>query len=132
MDDIRGIGFTLAYVSLITMLKFLEFHSAAIQAACSALGLIGLAVYTCLTSSIRKATVRQAKASQRPLIVFELVSDKESKWLIYNRGNGPALHVYWKIGHANDKQNWHNLGALAVNDWSDLPDQSNPRLLTMP
>jgi hypothetical protein len=66
------------------------------------------------------------------LIVLEQVSENEPRWLAYNKGNGPALHLYWKIGITNEKQGWYKLGALAVNDWSDLPDQSGARLLVMP
>jgi hypothetical protein len=113
------------------MIQFFDCHSAAIQAMCSVLGLIGLVVYTYLTSSIRRATVRQAKASQRPLIVIDL-GKEESKWLMYNKGSGPALQLYWKVSHINDNHGWNKLGALAVGDFSDIASQDDGVLLEIP
>jgi hypothetical protein len=128
---------------------FLDAHSAAIQSVCAIVGLIVVICYTCFTWSIRQATVRQATAAQRPLLVLEWdetaeeesdgeggPSNKTSAVYIENKGNGPALGVFWKIDQRNEVNGkdrpWHELGALAVGDWSDLPNDTEPELPIVP
>ena len=44
--------------------------------------------------------------------------------------------VFWKIDQRNEVSGqdrlWHELGALAVGDWSDLPNETEPRLPLVP
>jgi hypothetical protein len=102
-------------------------NSSAIQAICAILGLIGLIWYAWLTRGIHNTAIRQATASQRPLIVF-LQPDETygTGHYIRNMGNGPALGLAWKIGERNERdgiqKHWSRIGSLAVGDWSDLPN----------
>jgi hypothetical protein len=121
---------------------FLDTHSGTVQSLCSIAALVVVIVYTYFTWRIRQATVRQYVASQRPLLVLEWdeINEEESDgdgdgdgdasnttYAVYieNKGNGPALGVFWKIDQRNEVSGqdrpWHELGALAVGDWSDLP-----------
>jgi hypothetical protein len=116
---------------------FLDTHSGAIQSICAITALIGLVCYTCFTWTIRQATVRQVTASQRPLLVLDKdETPNTNSFYIENKGNGPALGIAWKVGQRNEAnghhKHWHHIGALAVNDWSDLPSETNPELLIIP
>lgn len=110
---------------------WLDLHSGAVQALCGVLGLVGLAIYTFLTYGIRKESMRQALGAQRPLLVFDNLNDN-GHWRLLNRGVGPALRVRWKVGKMNHPGNWHNIGAIAVDDWSDLSSEESGALLSMP
>jgi hypothetical protein len=106
-------------------------HANAIQSLCSVLGLAAVCVYTYLTLKIRRTATDQMQASQRPLLVVD--EDKKSKkWIIKNKGNGPALDIYWKTGSVNSTIGWTDIGALAVGDWSDLPNSHRAELQTIP
>jgi hypothetical protein len=125
---------------------FLDAHSGTVQSLCAIAALVVVIVYTYFTWRIRQAAVRQYVASQRPLVVLQLVESEETQTggdpsetdrsaYIENKGNGPALGVFWKIDQRNEvsvHRPWYELGALAVGDWSDLPNETRPELLIVP
>ena len=106
-------------------------NAGAVQAICSILGIIGLAIYCFLTHGIRVATVAQQKASQAPMLMFFKDEGKwdagQTSWAIKNYGVGPAVNIWWKLGSANERsKGWYELGALGAGDESDLPHSSYP------
>lgn len=124
---------------------FLDTHSGAVQSVCAIAALVVVIAYTCFTWTIRQATVRQAIAAQRPLLVLEWEDNEEmeadaeprNENVVYieNRGNGPALGVFWRFDERRlpgENQQWHEIGALAVGDWSDLPNETEPELYAVP
>lgn len=115
---------------------WLDQHAAAVQALCAMLGVLGLFVYTYLTWELRSTSIRQATASQRPLLVLLEPDEVSPGHFIRNMGSGPAVRIAWKVGIDNDREwkVWNNVGVLAVSDWSNLPhwDQKEPRLIKIP
>src|ERR1700722_12707198 len=123
---------------------FLDAHSGAIQSLCAIAALVLVGFYTVFTWTIRQATVRLETASQRPLLVLEFeVARRDSAgiataWDVYieNKGNGPALGVFWKVDEHNATGSaphlWHEIGAIAVGDWSDLPSDTEAEIDKVP
>ena len=110
-------------------MSWLDQHAAAVQAICAVLGIIGLICYCYLTWELRSTAIRQATASQRPLLVlFKPDEDVSSGHFIRNMGNGPAMDIYWKVGITNVRDNsetiWNLVGTVAASDRSDLPNWS--------
>ena len=116
-------------------MSWLDQHAAAVQAICAVLGIIGLFWYTYLTRELRSTGIRQATASQRPLLVlFKPDKDVSPGHFIRNMGNGPAIGINWKVGNDNSDRIWNLVGSLAISDWSDLPNWNGKesQLMTMP
>jgi hypothetical protein len=111
-------------------------NAAAIQAICACFGLIGLAVYCVLTYKIHQAAIRQANAAMRPFVVIDKMNEKDVSdfrlsllpisekeiIVIRNLGTGPAIGIKWlrdaSLCDSANKQDWMELGDLAVGDWS--------------
>jgi hypothetical protein len=89
-----------------------------IQAVCSICGLGGLIWYTTETRRIRLATINQMRAAQRPFLSAKVCDTLPgSPSMIENRGDGPAVTIYWKKGTENgdgaEGETWFLTGTLA-------------------
>jgi hypothetical protein len=123
------VGALLSYTRY--LLHLLAIHVNAVQSVCAIVGVVAVCIYTSLTRSIRLSTVAQMNAAQRPLIVLDEDS-AAGDWKIINKGNGPALGLYWKTGSTNSETGWQKLGAVAKGDWSDLPDLNGVVMQAVP
>jgi hypothetical protein len=89
-----------------------------IQAVCSVFALAGLIWYTAETRRIRLATINQMRAAQRPFLSAKVCDTLPGKLsMVENRGDGPALSIYWKKGTENgdgpEGEMWFFMGTLA-------------------
>jgi len=97
------------------MWKWIVFNSAAIQAACAILGLLGLFWYAIETRSIRRATLAQSAAARRPYFTLKISREFPGCFITRNIGAGIALKAQWIFMGPESAMRPIDLGSCAVN-----------------